>query len=152
MLGARCVYGEDKGRMGREGYKPGFGLSYLAFDFRREQIHIKAKLFIDDTHLPPALRPLDAELSFEDIANQGVHIVYKPVPPLDLKPGRGKESEVTVTITCRRPPRFYTAFEARDEMFQSGRGDRVPYRRRATAMDFATTGQVRGENPYDLLH
>ena len=135
MLGARCKYGEDRTREGKDGFRAGFGLSFLAFDFQRELFVIKANLELDKTHVPPALRPLDAELAFDDIASQGIHIVDH-----EITRGPQRLFEVTVTVTCRRPPRFYSEFEMREDMMRGG--GRTPHRRRATAMDFAISGVV----------
>jgi len=144
MLGSRCECGEERIKQGREGFQPGNGLSFLAFDFIRELLVIKAHLVMPEESLPPALRPLDAELAFDDIVSQGLHIVHKEIVP---QPGRHRvlerHYEVTVTVTCRRPPRFFTAFEQNDALEDMRDGRKMPYRRRATAMDFAITGVVR---------
>ena len=146
MLGAKCEFGEDKSREGLEGYKPHQGKSFLAFDFKRELLLIKATLVLPSESLPPALRPLDAELSFDDIASQGIRVHH--VRPNNPHTG-AVNFQVTVTVTCRRPPKFYTAFEPTREMrLQKSR--RLPWRRRTTAMDFAISGVVRGCLNYSL--
>ena len=123
----------------REGFKNGRGQSYIAFDFKREQIHIRAKFVAHVSKLPPVLRPLDAELAFDDIASEGIHIKQT------VRPEDAGRKEVTVTITCRRPPKFYTPFEMRpedlDDMPDYAQR-RLPYRRRATALDFAISPTV----------
>ncbi|ORX38450.1 RNA dependent RNA polymerase-domain-containing protein [Kockovaella imperatae] len=120
----------------RDGFKSTRGESYIAFDFKREHIAIRAKFKADESQLPPALRPLDAELAFDDIASEGIHIRDVPVW------GQVKH-EVTVTITCRRPPKFFAPFEVNQEdlvkMSEQERR-RLPRRRRATALDFAIAG------------
>lgn len=143
MLGLRCEVGEDNSRRGRDGFRPGFGRSFIAFDFKREHLVIKAELVMPKENLPPALRPLDAEVAFDDIVSQGVNIRHKEIPSAGRQQ---KQYEVTFTVTCRRPPKFYTEFEASGSLKGSineerGRG-RMPVRRRATAIDFAITGVV----------
>lgn len=144
MLGSRCEYGEDRTREGQFGFRPGNGLSFLAFDFVRELLVIKATLAMSRDSLPYALRPLDAELSFDDIAAQGIHIVHREIPPPPSRRGKvDAQYEVTVTVTCRRPPKFFTEFENEKQLGRSAADPRLPYRRRATAMDFAITPVVR---------
>lgn len=141
MLGAACKVGEDLSKRDRHGYVQGHGHSYLAFDFTRELLVIRAVLLLHSDHLPAALRPLDAELSFDDITSQGIHIV-ESVPRL-VQSGSGgnleRHYDVTVTVSMKRPPKFYTEFEANNTLFRgnSGGNRSMPYRRRATAMDFA---------------
>jgi len=140
MFAARCEYGVDNGNRDRKGEITGQGLSYLAFDFAREVLVIKSRLNfgggMQEASIPPALRPLDAELSFEDISAEGVNFTQREMAP---------DSQwylVTVTINCRRPPRFYVAFQASENMFSNAEQRRIPPRRRATVMDFANTPVV----------
>lgn len=125
MLGAGCQYGEDTSE------RRGDGKSYLAFDFTMEVIAIRARLLLRQDKLPPALRPLEAEISFDDICSRGISIVEEPSDK--LVDGQ-KAWQVTVTVSCKRPARFFIEFEHASAM--PGRSDRVP-RRRATAIDFA---------------
>jgi RNA-dependent RNA polymerase len=140
MLGAGCEVGEDLSKHDRYGFVPGYGQSHLAFDFTRELFVIKSRLKLLKHNLPAALRPLDAELSFDDITSQGIHII-ESTPRLVKNPDSGKlerHYDVTVTISMKRPPRFFTDFEQSETLFQgAGRSGNAPYRRRATAMDFA---------------
>jgi RNA-dependent RNA polymerase len=147
MLGAECEYGRDTSK--DEDYRPNrphdpnekvFGKSYLAFDFRREYLVIKSKLKRSQEGLPPALRPIDAELSFDDIASKGIQIEVTGNRRLDQH-GEGFLQEVIVTVCIRRPPKFYTEFEEIDKLPQMRKHGNQPYRRRATAMDF-TIGRV----------
>ncbi|WWD19157.1 hypothetical protein CI109_103615 [Kwoniella shandongensis] len=135
MFGAPCVKGED--------HKTHHGLSFIAFDLRRELLVIKAEMKLPPmvkNQLPPALAPLDAELSFDDITSHGIHIRAEPVHMGIGQNGMvTSELRVTVTVSCRRPPKFYTVFEANDQLLQ-GRNGKTPYRRRATMMDFASSG------------
>ncbi|ORY35716.1 RNA dependent RNA polymerase-domain-containing protein [Naematelia encephala] len=141
MLGAKCRVGHDYSMAGRDRNRENMGTSFLAFDFNREVLHIKASLEIDPKNIPPALRPLDAELSFDDIASQG--IVIEATNRNDVSFHGAPRKHVTVTVTTRRPPRFFTEFERNDELLGMGhereRTGKLPYRRRATAMDFATS-------------
>ena len=152
MLGSRCEYGKDFHRKGSHHTR--YGLSFIAFDFQRELLLIRAKLDMPDEYIPLALRPLDAELSFDDIVSQGIHIAHKEVwNPPSRHTKAETEFEVTVTVTCRRPPRFFTEFETNDDVDEDddmyeGRGrTRRTFRRRATAMDFAITGVVSIYSP-----
>ncbi|KAK8854698.1 hypothetical protein IAR55_003437 [Kwoniella newhampshirensis] len=133
IFGAPCVKEADS--------KSGHGRSFIAFDLRREMMVIKAEMKLPQEirrQLPPALAPLDAELSFDDITSHGIHIHAEPI---DIKMSHNGSTfnnmRVTVTVSCRRPPKFFTAFEENDELLQGRRG-RTPYRRRATVMDFAS--------------
>jgi hypothetical protein len=92
------------------------GQSRLSFNFDRRWIY----LYLVPTTLstiPPAFVPLEAELPFEDIVTRGVQCVRTG------KTEDGK-SLVTMTITVRRPPRFYCRLKERNKM------------RRATERDF----------------
>lgn len=136
MLGFICDTSADRSPGAREGQSK----SYLAFDFQRELLVIKASSDFSATQVPLALRPLDAELAFDDIAAQGIHIIK------ERKKDNPKVYEVTVTVSCRRPPKFYTPFEDSDRLLGETKRDNFPrkiYRRRATAMDFAISGTVR---------
>ncbi|WVR09516.1 hypothetical protein IAU60_006584 [Kwoniella sp. DSM 27419] len=125
ILGAACIKGVNQAS--REGH----GRSFFAFDFRRELLVIRADLLLPKSQLPLALRPLDAELSFDDITSHGIHITHQTV--------NGRYT-VTVTVTCRRPPKFFAPFENSIELLGKVQGRMKVYRRRATAMDFAITG------------
>lgn len=114
--------------------------SYLAFDFHRETLYIKARLMgLSPDDLPAALRPIDAELSFDDIAAHGIRIDQVPKSVRLRNQMIEDGHEVTVTISIRRPPKFYTEFEAHDQLLGPKNG-RQPARRRATAMDFVISG------------
>jgi RNA-dependent RNA polymerase len=105
---------------------------------KREILMIKAKLMMGAEGLPPALKPLDAEFAFDDIAAQGIMI--------DEGSTAAGLTHVTVTINCRRPPRFYVDFEKRGGLKERngfGRRERDT-KRRATAMDFAVSTLVSG--------
>lgn len=134
MLGASVEYGID------EDSKPikGMGKSYLAFDWKNENILMKATMTIDPAKLPPALRPMEAELSFDDIAAQGIIIDEKISNP-ESRPG-DRVFAVTVTICTRRPPKFFIPVEVQVR-YRGGVGARAE-RRRGTAMDFAISGIV----------
>ena len=95
---------------------------------------IKAQARMDRGLLPPALRPFDAELSFNDITSHGIHIAENSVS--------GAITQITMTVNTRRPPRFFTEFETSGKFIGRTSGKR-PYRRRATAMDFAIADAVR---------
>lgn len=133
MLGANVLSGPDE-------YSEikGMGKSYLAFDWTNENILMKAQMTIDPSKLPPALRPMDAELSFEDIASQGVMIDVKESANTA---GMDKKASVTVTICTRRPPKFFIPFEATPYPGEYRIGPKIK-RRRSTAMDFAIGGKV----------
>lgn len=139
LLGLACDLRDEIIGSQREGQKI-MPRSYLAFDFHRETLYIKARLMgLSPDDLPAALRPIDAELSFDDIAAQGIRIDQVP-KSIRLRNGTTEEGhEVTVTISIRRPPKFYTEFEAHDKLLGSKNG-RQPARRRATAMDFVISG------------
>lgn len=143
MLGVKCHYGQDMSLLDNEMKGPKFGQSYFSFDFRRQLFVIKIKIHLPEAQLPPALRPLDAELSFEDIASQGIRIDKMRVPR--VKKEMEDPWEVVVTISTRRPPKFYTKFEGQDALAESigARNSKfMPVRRRATAMDFVSSGVV----------
>ena len=147
MLGARCEYGQDNSNYGRHGrdQKPRDGLSFLAFDFRRELLAIKAALLLPKDSLPLALSPLDAELSFDDISSQGIHIKEGSRRPIAHQNGTIEDQlEVTVTLTCRRPPKFYAKLDREIDGPAYMEGKRAARHRRATALDFAITGVVSG--------
>lgn len=116
----------------------GMKKSYLAFDWKNESILMKATMFIDPSKLPPALRPMDADLAFDDIASQGVIIDERLTNPED-KVDRHVYA-VTVTICTRRPPKFFIPVEVSNERY--GGGGTKLMRRRGTAMDFAISGIV----------
>jgi RNA-dependent RNA polymerase len=132
MLGAKVEYGEDENNHRH----PGIGLSYLSFDWTNENLLMKARMEIDAHKLPPALRPLDAELSFDDIASQGIMIDEKCLNPTAQT--HAQMFSVTITISTRRPPWFFIPWEGLDY----GQSTRL-HRRRSTAMDFAISGVVR---------
>jgi RNA-dependent RNA polymerase len=142
MFAGRCECGEDKKATDHNGTPLGHGLSYLAFNFAKEMLVIKARLSfapgVGETMIPPALRPLDAELYFQDISSQGVHVKKTEIDPIYKHGQVIKRFQVTVTINCRRPPKFYTELEDQ-EHFLSDRRRQGPMRRRATVMDFAIT-------------
>jgi RNA-dependent RNA polymerase len=149
MLGAACEYGEDLSRVDRNGISEGYGKSYLAFDFVRELLVIRGRLRLGGS-LPPALRPIDAELSFDDIASNGIHV--ESVPRIFRRSGKEiRGQEVTVTVGTRRPPKFFTVFEEFEKLMGASKSSkRMPYRRRATAMDFANAGgAVSGRSSSD---
>jgi RNA-dependent RNA polymerase len=98
-----------------------------------EILVIRAKLMLDQKSLPPALRPLDCEISFDDIIRGGISIVEEKF----TKPGF-TGWQVTVTVSCKRPPRYFTEFENSQEL----KRNQSENRRRATAMDFAQTNIV----------
>ncbi|WVQ95053.1 hypothetical protein IAU59_002145 [Kwoniella sp. CBS 9459] len=123
ILGAACAGGIDPKSL------DGHHKSYIAFDFKREALMIRAEMMLPAQHLPPALNPLDAELSFDDITSHGIYITREYSSGV---------STVTVTVSCRRPPKFRMLFEAHDQV--RGLRDNEPFRRRATAMDFAISG------------
>lgn len=133
MLGAGCHYGEDTSKRYKNGEPTGDGISYLAFDFTMEFLVVRAKLMLNTEAIPPALRPLDAEISFDDITAGGISIVEERLN----KPGQ-TGWEVTVTVSCKRPPRFYSEFENSHDLKHA----KFENRRRATAMDFALTNLV----------
>ena len=120
-------------RRHRNGELTGDGMSYLAFDFTMETLVVRAKCLLDQNALPAALRPLDCEISFDDITAGGISIIEQASSAPGL-PGR----QVTVTVSCKRPPRFFTEFENSHELPRA----RSENRRRATAMDFALTNMV----------
>lgn len=95
---------------------------------------------LDPKILPPALNPLYAELSFDDINHQGIHITKRPL----LDGLTQKDAlEVTVTVSCRRPPKFYAPFDPGDKAPDYMAGTKYLIdRRRATALDFAVSGVV----------
>jgi len=107
-------------------------MSYLAFDFTMEILVVRAKCLLDQKVLPAALRPLDCEISFDDITAGGISIIE------EKQPGTSGWV-VTVTVSCKRPPRFFTEFESRNDLTRKSRGEE---RRRATAMDFALPNMV----------
>lgn len=130
MFGARCKHGADPES------KSGYGFSYLAFDFKRELLVIKAQFKQVKEVLPPAFLPFDAELPFSDISKRGIHVVTQAHSLGGVI--------LTVTATCRRPPRFFAVFEdQKPEMvqYEKTRGGNV-YRRRATAIDFVLSKRV----------
>lgn len=110
-------------------------MSYLAFDFTMDILVVRAKCLLDQKVLPAALRPLDCEISFDDIIAGGISIVEEKL----TQPGTSGW-QVTVTVSCKRPPRFFTEFERRDLLTRRSRNEE---RRRATAMDFALTEMAR---------
>lgn len=130
MLGASVVSGPDETVDGK-----GMGRSYLAFDWRNETISMKAEMAINPAKLPLALRPMDAELAFDDIASQGIMIDVKDI----INPGRDARFPVTITICTRRPPKFFIPFETTS---RSSSEPSKKLRRRSTAMDFAIGGKV----------
>ncbi|EIW68226.1 hypothetical protein TREMEDRAFT_74213 [Tremella mesenterica DSM 1558] len=79
VLGAKCAHGTDMSRLDPDGNPLGYGKSYVGFDFQRETVHVKAGLIFPselqaERNLPPALRPVNAEISFEDITSQGISL------------------------------------------------------------------------------
>jgi len=131
MLGAKVEYGEDFNNR----RVPGLGLSYLSFDWTNEKILMKARMNIEASKLPPALRPLDAELSFDDIASQGIMMEEKCLNPSSSP--HTQIFSVVLTLSTRRPPRFFIPWEG-PAFSQSTR----LHKRRSTAMDFAICGTV----------
>ncbi|TYJ52353.1 hypothetical protein B9479_007047 [Cryptococcus floricola] len=113
VFGGGCAKGSDGRR----------NTSFIAFDFKREQLVFRVTTMLDSRGIPPVLHPIDAELSFHDIAHRGIHITKRDLPSAR---GNPNSLEVTVTVGCRRPPRFYMPLEM--------------YRRRATVMDFTISG------------
>ncbi|WVQ80184.1 hypothetical protein IAT38_002289 [Cryptococcus sp. DSM 104549] len=113
----------------------GYAKSMIAFDLRRELLVIRAKMNLDPSVLPPALNPLDAELSFDDITSHGIHITQRRQEPHNPQ----SVLQVTVTVSCRRPPKFFAPFDSGDAPLRH-RGPKQVYRRRATALDFAVSG------------
>ena len=140
MLGAAGKTGENR----RCENTKGRGKSFLAFDFQRELLVIKSQLQLQSTPLPPALRPVDAELAFDDIPSQGIRLDHVPKQVRDRNGNLVAGYKVTVTVSCRRPPKFYTEFEQTDDLLGRDQRDpkKGPYRRRATAMDFTTSGTI----------
>jgi RNA-dependent RNA polymerase len=149
MFGGKCRHGADQTNRLHYGY------SFLAFNFKKEVLSIKSEFMFtagagakqpggDDSaaKLPPAFSPLDAELPFTDISREGIRV--KEENRID---GR---VTLTVTVTCRRPPRFFTAFEKKHGFFNENeptrRSNGGVHRRRATAMDFVASGRVRKKN------
>ncbi|WRT68501.1 uncharacterized protein IL334_005477 [Kwoniella shivajii] len=128
ILGAGCEKGvntEDRFKLGR---------SYLAFDFQKEQLVVRADMKLPREQLPPALAPLQAELSFDDITSHGIYITHEKV---------GEIYHVVVTVSCRRPPKFYTPFEQGKRWNEAKISNiKMPEQRRATAMDFAISNGV----------
>jgi RNA-dependent RNA polymerase len=136
MLAVNCEYGQDPSLLDNKLQGKKFGKSYIAFDFRRQLLVIKTRpKDVSPAGLPPALKPLDAELSFEDIASQGIKI--------DDQRARGEADmyDVVVPIHTRRPPKFYTEFEPLESGLTSRHRQNL-VRRRSTAMDFVTAGAV----------
>lgn len=141
MLAMECETGLDLSKLDNAMQGPKMGKSYIAFDFRRQLLAIKGQFRRLNGELPPALRPLDAELSFEDIASQGIDIESQPSPAANGDNGK-QFFDVTVTINTRRPPKFYCDFEGSDKLLAESRNKKIPVRRRATAIDFASTAVV----------
>lgn len=106
-------------------------MSYLAFDFTMEVLVVRAKSLLEQSALPAALRPLDCEISFDDITAGGISII-------EGARNASGELQVTVTVSCKRPPRFFTEFENSQELPRA----RMENRRRATSIDFALTNLV----------
>ena len=65
MLKARAEseYREDISPEVQESFKTRIGSSYLDSDFKRQVLNVEARIVLDSDQLPPALQPLDAELS-----------------------------------------------------------------------------------------
>jgi len=134
MFGSQCKHGPDPAN------NLGYGYSFLAFDFKREMLVIKSqfKTTVGSTPLPPAFRPLDAELPFGNISKQGIHV----------KEERRADGAVNliVTVTCRCPPKFFAPMEqgedSRPDNHRRPRQAGIVYRRRATAMDFVISDTV----------
>ncbi|WWC90607.1 uncharacterized protein L201_005543 [Kwoniella dendrophila CBS 6074] len=129
ILGAGCETGINEDDPFRH------GKSYIAFDFKKEQLVLRADMKLPRSQLPPALAPFDAELSFEDITSHGFFVTHERI---------GHQYNVVVTVSCRRPPKFYIKFEDSHLLRDSERDRRglKKDRRRATAMDFAISGGV----------
>ncbi|WVW85521.1 hypothetical protein I302_107559 [Kwoniella bestiolae CBS 10118] len=127
ILGAGCEKGENPNDQFRH------GRSYIAFDFKKEELVLRAEMKLPRDKLPPALRPLDAELSFDDITSHGFYVTHEIV---------GGEFHVVVTVSCRRPPKFFLKFEDAHLMRETDRRGFKNDRRRATAMDFAISAGV----------
>lgn len=141
MLAMECEIGLDISKLDNKLSGPKLGKSYIAFDFRRQLLAVKGQFRLPKEDLPPALRPLDAEIPFEDIASQGISIETHVSSSIESDKGR-KFFDVTVTINTRRPPKFYCDFEGSDELLGARGNKRIPVRRRATAIDFANTDVV----------
>ncbi|KAK4684115.1 RNA-dependent RNA polymerase, partial [Tremellales sp. Uapishka_1] len=89
------------------------GHSRFAFDFDRRWIAVHLSLQTA-LPIPLAFSPLEAEFPFEDIVTRGVQAMRER-----MEDGKWR---VTLTITTRRPPKFYVKVKAQ--------------RRRATERDF----------------
>ncbi|OCF75911.1 RNA-dependent RNA polymerase 1 [Kwoniella mangroviensis CBS 8886] len=127
ILGAGCEKGVNYDDWNRH------GKSFIAFDFKKEQLVLRAEMKLPRDRLPPALAPLDAELSFDDITSHGFYVTYEMV---------GGVYNVVVTVSCRRPPKFYLKFEDAHLLRETDRKGFKQDRRRATAMDFAISAGV----------
>nr|XP_019011562.1 RNA-dependent RNA polymerase 1 [Kwoniella pini CBS 10737]OCF50343.1 RNA-dependent RNA polymerase 1 [Kwoniella pini CBS 10737] len=127
ILGAGCHQGVNPNDRLRRGN------SHIAFDFKNEQLVLRADMQLPKDKVPPALAPLDAELSFDDVTSHGFYVTYHRVV--------GNMFQVVVTVSCRRPPKFYVKFE-HGRMDQHAEKKFKQDRRRATAMDFAITDSV----------
>ncbi|KAK6910761.1 hypothetical protein I203_104793 [Kwoniella mangroviensis CBS 8507] len=127
ILGAGCEKGVNYDDWNRH------GKSFIAFDFKKEQLVLRAEMKLPRDRLPPALPPLDAELSFDDITSHGFYVTYEMV---------GGVYNVVVTVSCRRPPKFYLKFEDAHLLRETDRKGFKQDRRRATAMDFAISAGV----------
>jgi RNA-dependent RNA polymerase len=138
IFGSHCEKRDDP--------ETGHGRSFVAFDFRRELLVVKAHFLLDSARLPLVLRPLDAEISFDDIAAQGIQITNTLSTRKDPQSGQNHVfHNVQMSVTCRRPPKYYTEFKIDEETKQSigmGKREFEPYRRRATAMDFVISPLV----------
>ncbi|RXK35060.1 hypothetical protein M231_07680 [Tremella mesenterica] len=144
VLGAKCAHGTDMSRLDPDGNPLGYGKSYVGFDFQRETVHVKAGLIFPselqaERNLPPALRPVNAEISFEDITSQGISLQSHTGTFPDGRP----RYIVTMTVSLRRPPKFFVDFEDDEGLFSRRR--KTPLKRRATAMDFSTSGITETE-------
>ncbi|WWC63397.1 uncharacterized protein I303_105997 [Kwoniella dejecticola CBS 10117] len=127
FLGAGCETADNP----EDPYK--HGKSYIAFNFRKEQLVLRADMQLPKDKMPAALTPLDAELSFDDITSHGFYVTHERV----------RDSfRVVVTVSCRRPPKFYVKFEDPNRLSNKDRMGHQQDRRRATAMDFTLSNGV----------
>ncbi|BEJ13713.1 hypothetical protein CspHIS471_0308870 [Cutaneotrichosporon sp. HIS471] len=112
--------GSTRRAKGRPKFLAGFGSdataehSRVSFNFSRRWLYIYAiPMTFNDT--PPVFLPLEAEIPFEDIVTSGIRVARKKI--------EGGYA-VTLTVTTRRPGRFYAQVKDKNIM------------RRATARDF----------------
>lgn len=128
------------------------GKSYLLFDWKREVLEFRARFNLPPEQLPAVLRPVDAELPFEDIALGGILIQEEDHSSRYGVPA-GQRLSVTVTVSTRRPPKFVVGYRINEETATRVRQADLSkvHRRRATAMDFAAESTVRPRDLTSLL-